>query len=717
MGYDMISILAEGLLSGVVGFVLDASAKAAVLLLVATIATIVARRSSAAVRHRMWCLTFSSLVLLPVFCAALPRWNVAILPAAESRRAVVETATAAANLRTANSPAHTALTEAKAVVSTRAAAEPQRPDAPAPQTGAVAWTALLTIWIAGALLVLARQGIEIVAVRRLVSSCRPIPNVGWTELLAESQAKLRLRRSVSLVQTEAAIIPMTCGVLRPVVLLPSFSVDWSPERRRCVLLHELAHVQRLDVLLQMVATVACSLYWFNPLIWYAARRLRIERELACDECVVAAGERASDYAEQLVEIARSCRTLRLSAGVAMARSSKLEERIVALLDRARSHHPITRRLSFGLALAATLLATVAAVLQPVARAAVVAESGEQPAQATVENSAPAPSTPTQSTPAKESPKKDPADAQQNAAKSPRKKAKKNGGSDLLKQIREASEPILAEMAEKHGYRLAPGQSLHRVPPPFDPIRMTYYRVGNPSQSQAIPAGPSAMSFRWEGNALHRWGMTFGGSPHDGYSLSGVADAIQGLKSQQIVGPPELLNAPIPGDWVSRPGMADEAFAQELQTILQNELKLPIRLQFRTHRREVYVAKGLYRFVPLPGQRGEIQLYLENKTETMHEVQIFGKQLAPNSGAGGGSGNFDEFLLWLGRWIDMPIVNDVQKPPRQISWVQHGDLGKSSLTNQEQHDATLVLHNIETQTGVHFISELRTVKSLFVERGQ
>ena len=184
-----------------------------------------------------------------------------------------------------------------------------------------------------------------------------------------------------------------------------------------------------------------------------------------------------------------------------------------------------------------------------------------------------------------------------------------------------------------------------------------------------------MSFRWDGKALHNWGMTFGGSPHDGYSLVGVADAIQGLKSQQILGPPELLNAPIPGDWVSRPGISDETFAHELQTILQDELKRPIRLQFRTQRREVYVAKGLFRFVPLAGQVGETQLYLENKTETMHEVQIFGKQLAPNSGAGGGTGDFAEFLLWLGRWIDMPIVDEVQKSPRQISWILHGNSGK------------------------------------------
>ena len=166
----MISILAAGLLPGVVGFVLDASLKAAVLLLVATIATIVARRSSAAVRHRMWCLTFSSLVLLPVFCAALPRWNVAILPAQESRRPTLENANRAANLRTSNSPARnvdsegsirslevegepptqTALTEVKAVASTGTSIERQTPDARAPQTGAAVWRALLSIWIVGA---------------------------------------------------------------------------------------------------------------------------------------------------------------------------------------------------------------------------------------------------------------------------------------------------------------------------------------------------------------------------------------------------------------------------------------------------------------------------------------------------------------------------------------------------------------------------------------
>jgi hypothetical protein len=196
---------------------------------------------------------------------------------------------------------------------------------------------------------------------------------------------------------------------------------------------------------------------------------------------------------------------------------------------------------------------------------------------------------------------------------------------------------------------------------------------------------------------------------------GLADAIQGIKSQQIQGPPDLLSASLPGDWVSRPRLSDDIFARELQAILQQDLKLPIRLEFRTHVREVYVATGRYRFVPLQGQRGQTQLHMEQKSETMSEVQIFGKQLVPNSGAGGGSGDFGEFLSWLGRWIEMPIFDDVRQPPRQIAWALHQQSPMTALTTKQDHDPALVLHNIEAQTGLHFTAELRPVKSLFVER--
>ncbi len=79
---------------------------------------------------------------------------------------------------------------------------------------------------------------------------------------------------------------MTCGAWHPVLLLPDAAENWPLERRRVVLLHELAHIKRLDWLTQTLAYIAGSLHWFNPLVWLAARRMRVEREQACDDLVL-----------------------------------------------------------------------------------------------------------------------------------------------------------------------------------------------------------------------------------------------------------------------------------------------------------------------------------------------------------------------------------------------------------------------------------------------
>src|SRR5262249_23767965 len=125
----------------------------------------------------------------------------------------------------------------------------------------------------------------------------------WRELLAELCTSLGVKRRVTLLISGRTAMPMTWGAFRPALLLPAEAADWSAERRRVVLLHELAHIKRWDWFTQMLAQVACALHWFNPLIWYAARRMRLEREQACDDLVLASGSKASDYAAELLQFA------------------------------------------------------------------------------------------------------------------------------------------------------------------------------------------------------------------------------------------------------------------------------------------------------------------------------------------------------------------------------------------------------------------------------
>ncbi len=154
---------------------------------------------------------------------------------------------------------------------------------------------------------------------------------------------LRLRRPVRLWQAADNLMPLTWGWWRPVVLLPAEAAQWPAQRRRVVLLHELAHVKRWDCLTQTIARIVRALYWVNPLVWLATRRMCIERERACDDLVLNGGCKASDYATQLVEIARTYRHMPQVAAIAMARSSQIQGRIAAIVDasRARRSGPLT----------------------------------------------------------------------------------------------------------------------------------------------------------------------------------------------------------------------------------------------------------------------------------------------------------------------------------------------------------------------------------------
>ena len=188
----------------------------------------------------------------------------------------------------------------------------------------------------------------------------------WEGLLERSSQQVGLRHRVTLLSAGPRQMPMTFGTWRPCVALPADAADWSPERRRIVLLHELAHVARHDVPLQMVARLACAVYWFHPLAWWALRQMRVEREHACDDHVLRAGQMASDYAAELLEIARahSHSPVLLNAALSMARPSQLEGRLLAVLDAHRSRTPLGASWAGGLAVATLALVIALASVRP-----------------------------------------------------------------------------------------------------------------------------------------------------------------------------------------------------------------------------------------------------------------------------------------------------------------------------------------------------------------
>ncbi|MBC7851884.1 MAG: hypothetical protein IAF94_00465, partial [Pirellulaceae bacterium] len=365
-------------LSGMV----DLALKSAAVMLLALVAVGLLGRASAARRHLVWCLSVVSLLLLPVLSLALPAWRVTWLPqwvAAPTRSAVTEPAVAervrpiepvdiqtqpARKVPPAPVVAAASLAPSQTAPAIEAISVPSNPSLWLPAT-----------WLVGAIAVLVPLVIGLGNLIALRGRSKVIQDKHWVAMLDELRQKLGIHRRVQLRQSESAFVPLTWGAINPVLLVPAEASNWPDDRRRLVLLHELAHILRWDWLTQLVAHFACAIYWFNPLVWVAARQMRIERERACDDLVLISGAKASDYAQELLGLAAGLSDARLSTLVAvpMARRNALEDRLRGILDTSRNRAALT----MGAACLSAVLA--AAVLAPLAMLRAAPLQSPQPA--------------------------------------------------------------------------------------------------------------------------------------------------------------------------------------------------------------------------------------------------------------------------------------------------------------------------------------------------
>ena len=192
---------------------------------------------------------------------------------------------------------------------------------------------VLGLWALGALVWAARLAPGLVALRRIARAGERWSDPAALAALAAAARLAGVTRPVRLLRSSAVPVPATWGVRRPVIALPAAAATWTPERLRLVLVHELVHVRRQDVMVEALLWLAGALYWFHPAVWLATARVRLERERTCDEAVIATGARASDYCGHLVEIMRAATRGARGAviGATMAAPCTLERRVRALL--------------------------------------------------------------------------------------------------------------------------------------------------------------------------------------------------------------------------------------------------------------------------------------------------------------------------------------------------------------------------------------------------
>src|SRR5579871_401441 len=324
--------------------------KSTALLAVAALLAFLMRRMSAAARHLVWIAAAAAVLALPILSVSLPALQV---PAPRAAAAITFRTTAlATQMPTAAVPLKT--------VPPAHAATPLKPSAKP-----IDWKLwLMLLWATGATLVFAQMLFACAAVWRLR---RASPPFGPRELnLCQALAQaLGIRHRVDVIETKPGSMPMTFGVLRSAIFMPSDAADWNEDRRRMVLLHELAHVRRGDAAARLLARTALSLYWWNPLAWKAWSGFLKEQEQAADDLVLNSGATATDYAGHLLAVARSMQNLEREGwpAVAMARPSQLEGRLAAILDSKARRQAPGRTAALLAALAAVAILTPLAAIR------------------------------------------------------------------------------------------------------------------------------------------------------------------------------------------------------------------------------------------------------------------------------------------------------------------------------------------------------------------
>lgn len=337
------------------------TALSSIVLFLAWIATQTAKRH-AALRHLIWVSAFTTLLIVPAMSTLVPaRFILGAEPSLSSQELITfeESLTGPTTTEFLVAPAE-------------------------PFNWQPVLTGITALWATGAsaLILKIMLGVHQAQAMRRASKLQQIEPI-WPSRSTEVRVSLTRRPPSAL----------TWGIFRPVVILPQDSENWTQEKLTAVMHHELAHVRRFDSLSQILSLILCAVYWFNPLVWLAAKALRADAEIAADDAVVNSGISPSAYAAELLQIATEFGRQRqplTTIGVSLMKQSQIETRIISIVDPNNRRRGVAKLEGMSVLALGAVAAVALVSLRP---ALAIAQGTQSPVVAPT--TAPKPSDPTQ----------------------------------------------------------------------------------------------------------------------------------------------------------------------------------------------------------------------------------------------------------------------------------------------------------------------------------
>lgn len=299
-------------------YLLTASVVAVLLPAVGWLVVSCCRLRLAIYRHIVWSWCLAGIVILPILWLYVPKMSVAVLPDRAAKVvSVVSQGVDVAPLLLANPQPRRSTSVVSAVES------PPNTLSPAP-VASVSWAEVFVMaWLAGTTIMLARIALGMRQLARIASRAEVIDRPASHPAFPKATVRVLL--------SDAVTGPICFGLLRPGILLPRRMYQESnPVELRMVLRHELAHVQRRDAWVNLLQRFVEGILFFHPGVWLASRQLTQQRELICDNWVLADGAEPREYARILARVAEASLAPRLHAAALF--EGRLLQRVRSLLD-------------------------------------------------------------------------------------------------------------------------------------------------------------------------------------------------------------------------------------------------------------------------------------------------------------------------------------------------------------------------------------------------